>query len=150
MKTTNPKTNLKYKEWLSADEMHHNSKEWLSELEFVRDEHLFFKNLISSFTLQLIDKKNFAESKKLIKKLNISILENEELFNLIKNHENNLEIIIDEINQIEKETAYKTEHLELRFSIKKFLENYKELKVRLFNIIKDIKKTEKQKYLIES
>jgi hypothetical protein len=46
--------------------MHNNSKEWLSELNFIKDEHLFLEGLIKSFTLQLVDKNHFSENKKLL------------------------------------------------------------------------------------
>ncbi len=36
-------TSSKYVEWLSAEQMHLASKEWLSELLFIKDEHLFFE-----------------------------------------------------------------------------------------------------------
>ncbi|NNK40881.1 MAG: hypothetical protein HKP45_09540, partial [Winogradskyella sp.] len=55
-------TNPKMVEWLNADEMHDASKKWLSELEFVADEQLFFDDLIKSYTLQLIDSKYFNKS----------------------------------------------------------------------------------------
>ena len=40
------KTQVKYLEWLSADEMYEESKKWLSELSFIKDEHLFFEDII--------------------------------------------------------------------------------------------------------
>jgi len=38
-------TQARYVEWLSAEEMHKGSQEWLSELRFIKDEHLFLKIL---------------------------------------------------------------------------------------------------------
>ena len=61
MKTTH--TNAKHTEWLSADEMHFESKKWLSELEFCKEEQWFFEDLIRSYTLQILDNNHFEESK---------------------------------------------------------------------------------------
>ena len=65
-------TRARYVEWLSAEDMHKGSKEWLSELEFVKDEHLFFEDLIKSFTLQLINPEKFAHNKEIIDAINKS------------------------------------------------------------------------------
>lgn len=57
--------NPKFVEWFSAEVMHENSNEWLSELGYINDELLFFNDLIKSYTLQLIGSKHFNESKKI-------------------------------------------------------------------------------------
>ena len=148
MKTTHTERSIKFIEWLSAEDMHGNSKEWLSELEFIKDEHLFFEDLIKSFTLQLIDKKHFSDNRKVIKAINSSSKENEILIKVISKHENNLTVLIDGIDQPKEEQAYRNEHRNLTVIVHKFLKNFKLLKRQLFDIIKNIKKTEKQKHLL--
>lgn len=136
--------NLKYIEWQSAEDIHNTSKQWLSELEFIKDEHLFFSDLITTFTLQLINPEHFAKNKALINKISRSIKRNNQLIDEVKTHENDLKILVDGINQIEKEKAYIKRHKSLLTEIGTFLENYKSLKFRLFNLIKTIKKEEKR------
>tara|TARA_R110001606_G_scaffold398846_1_gene579218 strand:- start:790 stop:1230 length:441 start_codon:yes stop_codon:yes gene_type:complete len=145
MKTTHSNSSIKFIKWLSAEDMHNNSKEWLSELEFIKTEHLFLENIINSFALQLIDKIYFSDSKKIIEAINSSIRENEKLIKVIRKHENDLKIMIDEINQPKDEEEYKNEHRNITVIIHKFLKEYKLLKKDLFDMIK---KTQKQKRLI--
>tara|TARA_R110002073_G_scaffold13377_2_gene57130 strand:- start:67 stop:516 length:450 start_codon:yes stop_codon:yes gene_type:complete len=147
MKTT--QTSTKYVEWLSAETMHKNSINWLSDLEFMKDEQLFFDDLIKSFTLQLIDSKHFKKSKvitdtlsKLQKKTNL-------LVKYVKNHRNDLKIMVDGINQLKEEADYKNEHRRLIVEINDFVKEYRVLKTSLFGLIKTIKKEEKQKRLID-
>jgi len=147
MKTIHSNTN--YVEWLSADHMHEASKEWLSELMFIKDEHLFFEDLIKTNTLKLIDPENFSHSKEIIDAINKSEKENNLLIEAIKVHENKLEIMTDNIDEPELEKAYKKEHRELIIKISEFEKNYKTLKREFFEIIKNIKKQEKQKLLID-
>ena len=59
-----------------------------------------------------------------------------------------LKIMIDEINQPKDEKEYKNEHRNITVIIHKFLKEYKLLKKDLFDMIKNIKKTQKQKRLI--
>ena len=68
---------------------------------------------------------------------------------MVRNHENNLEVLVNEIDHPEKEEAYKEEHKTLLISFKNHLKEHRELKADLFYILKKIKKNEKQKRLID-
>ena len=138
-----------YIEWLSAEQMHEASIEWLSELRFIRDEHLFFEDLITTFTSPIISSGKFSDTKEIIDAIYKSEKENNALIEAIKTHENKLQIMVDGKNQLKEEKAYTTEHKNLIVTISGFLKNYKSLKAQLFKIIKDIKKEEKLKHLID-
>ena len=142
-------TQTRYVEWLGADEMHMASKEWLSELKFIKDEHLFFEDLIKSHTLQLIDPEKFSNNKEIIDAINRSQKKNNLLIEAVKVHENDLNIMVDGINQLIEEQAYKKEHKGLITEISEFKKYYQDLKTQLFEIIKRIKKQEKQRRLLD-
>ncbi len=147
MKTTQTEAN--YVEWLSASQMHEASKEWLSELRFIKDEHLFFEDLIKSFTLQLISPEKFSHNKEIIDAINRSQKKNNFFIEAVKVHESKLEIMVDGVNQLKEEEAYKKEHRDLIIKISEFKKNYRILKTQLFDILKTIKKEEKQRRLID-
>ena len=147
MKTT--QTNTKFTEWLSVKDIHNDSKEWVLELEFLKDEYLFFEDLMKSYTLQLIELQDYSKNKKIIDTISNYRKENDNLVKLIQEHQNKLEILVDDINEPKEEEAYKKGHKSLKSLVKKFLKENKELKLQLFNIIKKIKKIEKQKRLID-
>ncbi len=142
-------THTGYVEWLNADEMHKGSKEWLSQLEFLKDEHLFFEDLIKSYTLQLIQPEKFAHNKEIIDAINKSQKRNNLLIEAVKIHENGLQIMVDGIDQLKQEKAYKKEHRGLIIKICEFLMEYRSLKMELFDIIKNIKKEKKRGHLID-
>nr|WP_321244026.1 hypothetical protein [uncultured Psychroserpens sp.] len=141
-------TQVKYVEWLSADEMHQASQEWLSELRFIKDEHLFFEDLITSFTTLIIDSDRFSDTKEIIDVINRSQKQNNILIEAIKIHENELQIMVDGIDQIEEEKAYTKAHSDLIIAISEYTKEYKSLKTQLFEIIKSIKKEDKLRHLI--
>ena len=142
-------TQANYVEWLSASQMHEASKEWLSELRFIKDEHLFFEDLIKSFTLQLISPEKFSHNKEIIDAINRSQKKNNFFIEAVKVHESKLEIMVDGVNQLKEEEAYKKEHRDLIIKISEFKKNYRILKTQLFDILKTIKKEEKQRRLID-
>lgn len=140
---------LKYTEWLDADEMHEASKEWLSELNFIKDEHLFFEDLVTQFTSQLIAFGNFSSNKEIIDTINRSQRQNNTIIEAVKIHKNELQIMVDGIDQLEEEKAYTKEHSDLIVAITEFLKEYKSLKTQLFDIIKNIKKEDKNRHLLD-
>ncbi|GAA4940825.1 hypothetical protein GCM10023314_12110 [Algibacter agarivorans] len=139
----------KYQAWLSAESMHNMSAKWLSELKFAKDEQLFFNDLVKSYTLQLIDSKRFNESKKIIDQLSALQKKTDSLIETVIKHEKGLKIMVDGIDQIEEENAYKDEHTKLIIKISKFLAKYRTLKTQLFSLVKAIIKEGKQKRLLQ-
>lgn len=140
---------IKYEAWLSVETMHNNSHKWLSELKFAKDEQLFFDDLVKSYTLQLIDSKHFAESKKVVDKLGALQKETETLLKTVQNHEKGIKVMVDGVNELEKEDAYRNKHAKLIIVISNFLEKYRTLKTELFSLIKGIIKEGKQKRLLQ-
>lgn len=147
MKTKQAK--VKYQAWLSTETMHNDSLRWLSELRFIKDEQLFFNDLIKSYTLQLIDSKHFAESKEIIPLLSAFPKETNTHINKVIEHEKGLKIMVDGVNQLEEENAYKNEHTKFIITVNEFLEKYRTLKTKLFSLIKSIIKEGKQKRLLQ-
>ena len=148
MKTTKRKVK-KYEAWLSPETMHKGSLNWLSELRFAKDEQLFFDDLVKSYTLQFIDSKHFKESKKIVDQLSTQQRETDVLIDTIVNHEKGLNIMVDGIDQLKEENAYKDEHGKLIIQVSLFLKNYRTLKSELFTLIKSIIKEGKQKLLLQ-
>ncbi|WP_396602005.1 hypothetical protein [Algibacter sp. R77976] len=139
----------KYEAWLSSETMHNSSINWLSELRFAKDEALFFDDLVKSYTLQLIDSKHFSESKKIVDQLSVLQNETNVLIDTVINHEKGLKIMVDGVDNIKEENAYKQEHGKLIVTISEFLNKYRTLKSQLFALVKNILKEGKQKRLLQ-
>lgn len=125
--------------------MHVMSLSWLSELNFITDEHYFFNDLITSYTHELIDSKSFSKNKNLIDKLSKVLKNNESLIEEIRIHENNLKIMVDGIDQLDEEKKYKENHRKLDQQLGEHLANYKNIKSELFQQMKHILKKKKQR-----
>lgn len=134
-------------EWYSADELHKSSQDWLVEMEFIKNEQLFFEDLIKSSALKLINSIGFEKNSYLIDALKTSQKQNNSLIMAIKKHDKNLKIMVDGIDQPEEERLYKKEHRNIMTKINEYLKEYKILKTQLFTILKDVLKKDKQKSL---
>ncbi len=125
-----------YIEWFDAQEMHEHSKEWFSELSFIKEEHLFLNNLITSFIIKSLDKKDFERLEDFKK----SIAENQRrvipLLKRVQKHMNQLEIIMDEVNQLEMEKAYKKTHKKLLMEVNQLGIDFRTIKQRGYSKLK--------------
>ncbi|WP_190810992.1 hypothetical protein [Flagellimonas sp. S3867] len=137
-----------YAEWLSADEMHRASLDWLSELHFCADEQMFLNGLVKSYTLQLTDKSIFGESKKLVNNLLDHEKQLVKLVAQVQAHERLLQIMIDDVDQIKMEKAYMETHNDLTNDAHQYLVDYRNLKKKLFALLSKIMKSQKQKRLL--
>jgi L-cysteine desulfidase len=138
----------KYFEWLSASEMHQVTLNWYSELNFIKEEQFFFDDLIKSYTHQLINSNHFEASKLMVEKLDWFQKDTELLIEIVKTHRNSLQILVDGINQLDKEAAYKKEHKLLVDKLASFKESYALFKKSFFDFIKNIIKEDKQNRLL--
>ena len=142
------KTKAKYQEWLSPGIIHKATLNWLSELNFIQDENLFFDDLIKSYTLQLIEAKHFNEGKVITDELKEIKKETNRILEVVTMHEKALQILVDGIDQVKEEEAYRKEHLRLIIDVSNFQKKHREIKKRIFKLIKNILKEGKQKRLL--
>jgi hypothetical protein len=138
----------RYIEWIGPEEMHRTSLLWLSELRFMKDEQLFLNNLIKHYTVQLVDSKIFGKSKVIVTALTDLEKQVISLMKKVQAHENKLEIMIDDVDQIELEKAYRDTHRELSSRMEHYKEEYMEIKTKLFDLVSSVLKKEKQKRLL--
>ncbi len=138
----------RYIEWISPDDMHSETIQWISELKFVKVEQLFLNNLVKHYTIQLADEKNYAKSKEIVGAILDAENEVKILMKKIQAHENQLEIMVDDIDQPKMERAYKETHKELMLEMQRYLKRYRGLKKQLFSLISKVIKKGKQQRLL--
>lgn len=138
----------RYIEWISPEDMHAETVEWMSELKFAQDEQRFLNSLVKHYTLQLVGGHNYAKSKELVGSILDAENELEKLLKEVQLHENQLEILVDDVDQPKMEQAYKETHKELTGHMQNYLERYRDLKKRLFNLITVVMKKDKQNRLL--
>ncbi|MCM4152663.1 hypothetical protein DHD05_13780 [Arenibacter sp. N53] len=135
-------------EWLDPNEMHEASLKWMSELKFIRDEQLFLNDLVKSYTLQLTDSEVFTESKEIIGAITTAEKEVIILMKKVQAHENQLEIMLDQIDQLKLEKEYTETHWELNTEMNSYSVHYRELKSRLFKLVTKVMKKDKRNRLL--
>ena len=138
----------RYIEWISPEDMHTETVQWLSELYFVKDEQQFLNSLVKHYTSELADEKIYEKSKAIVGSILDAENEAETLVKKVQVHENQLDIMVDDIDQPRMERAYKETHKELMLEMGSYLEEYRGLKKELFSLISKVIKKEKQSRLL--
>ncbi|WP_299210173.1 hypothetical protein [uncultured Dokdonia sp.] len=139
---------FKYLEWHSPEEIHETTIKWQSELDFIEIEWHFLQELLSDNTLLLLSETDFEKTKKLISELVSYKKVIPEIRQLLEQHRNDLEVLVDGINERQKEKAFKDRHLLLELKINDFNEQYRQVKNAIFDVMKTSLKKRKQKTLL--
>ncbi|MER3318285.1 MAG: hypothetical protein RIB79_08330 [Allomuricauda sp.] len=138
----------KFREWFSADELHEESKKWFSELKFAKDEQKFLNNMVKDYTLDIIDSDMFQTIQPVVESLNKSEKDLVDLFKKVQLHENQLQIMVDDVNQEKMEEAYLDTHNDLAMEVQDYFETYRDSKTKIFDIVSNVIKRKKQKRLL--
>ena len=136
------------KDWFgrskSIEELHHDSRNWLSEIQFVNYEMKFLYNLLTSNYIELLSSGLDIKVKELFKKIAIEKKSGNALSKLILEHEKILSDLI-QTNSVTSNKNYLETHKKFEIEITIFLGRYKELKMEIFKIIERIMRKKGQK-----
>lgn len=143
------KTKMK-KDWFgrekSTDELHNDSKVWISEINLIKDEIRFLEHLLSAnyidFLAAGLHKKIEENVKQISLQKNLGI----ELQDLIREQEK----ILSELIKTESVTVninYIENHKKLEVEVNIYIKKYKELKQQIFKVVENVMKKKDQKKL---
>ncbi|RXP63593.1 hypothetical protein EC396_01960 [Lutibacter sp. HS1-25] len=131
----------------SVQELHNDSIEWISEINFINDEIRFLEHLLSAKYIdclaaglykkidEFVDK--LKEQKTIGKTLKVIIREQEAiLLNLINN------------DSVSSNKNYLENNKKLEFEMDNYIKKYRRLKKQIFKIVENIMKQKDQKKLV--
>lgn len=144
------KTKLK-KNWLgrekSVEELHNDSRQWISEIKFIDDEIRFLEHLLSSKYIDCLDAGLFTKIEALVTQISDEKIAGKTLIEIINNHET---ILVDLIknNNVESNKNYLQTHKNIGREIYIYTKKYKKIKKEIFDIVENVMKQKGQKKLI--
>jgi hypothetical protein len=139
--------NITYKivQWSTPEELHAECLEWVSQLKFIRDEQRFLDELIKKYTISLILKDVYEDFLKLVGELKTEEKELAKLLKRVKEHKNNIEVLLDRTIDEREGAAYKEIHYYLKVEVYSYNQKYRKIKSKLFKKIKEFMKRERRK-----
>ena len=140
--------NYRYIEWKTPDEMHFSSLQWKSELNFIKDEHRFFEDMLKEYTMPIIESHLFSRIKELIEQLSLSQKELKILEKRVNQHINRLRRLLEDVDEPKEGRVYRQEHKSILNDVVHYSRQYKRLKKEIFESVGKAMKQQKQKRLL--
>jgi len=78
--------------------MHFSSLQWQSEINFIKDEHRFFEDMLKEYTMPIIESNLFSRIQKLIEQLTASEKELKTLQEQVNDHTNRLQRLVENVD----------------------------------------------------
>lgn len=136
------------KEWKSGSEMHEDARNWISELEFITNEHQFFEDLLATYFLKISNKAHYLQGKELVQELGENRKRNSDMLREVMDHNNHLIVLLDGKNDLEKEEEVKEQHRDLEGRMNEHHRAFRELKTHIFSLIGEIIKEVRREHLL--
>lgn len=133
----------------SIDHLLAKTKKWTSEIEFIKVEQEFLKEILTEHILSLCETHNFQTAKLLLNGIGHEQKLGDELLVNIREHAINLSLLIENI-YLKREDNFRQHHEDLKVEVKNYIENFKYLKKQVFELVLLIMKIEKQHRLLSS
>lgn len=131
----------------SIEYLHSKTQSWISEIEFIKIEQDFLKELLAEHIMGLCDTNNFSKAKLFLNGINHEAILGETLKESIKEHQINLALLIESI-YLKKENLFRENHEFLKTELRNYIDNFKYIKEQVFELILLIMKKEKQHKLL--
>ncbi|MBK5209359.1 MAG: hypothetical protein JJE44_07625 [Flavobacteriaceae bacterium] len=138
------------KDWFgrekSTEELHHDSKLWVSELQLIKDEIRFLEHLLSANYIDVLaiglHKKIEENVKQIADQKNIGTT----LLGLINDQEKILDDLIRN-NSATGNINFIENHKKLEIEVNAYINKYKDLKQQIFKIVENVMRKKEQKKL---
>ena len=139
------------KDWLGREkttqELHNDSKIWISEINFINDEMRFLEHLLSSKYIDCLSSGLYKKIEISVKKISEEKKVGKTLLELILKQENIMSQLIKNDSVTSNKNFLET-HNKLETEIDDYIKKYKRLKKQIFEIVEKVMKKKEQKKLL--
>ncbi len=130
------------------NELHEEVQLWIKELDFIKDEHNFLKQLLSTHFLELSTKSSYDLTKRKIELLKATDQKRKEIQVELLSHDQNIAKLYKSFKEEDLEKLVQ-EHEKCKQEVKLLELNFRYTKKKIFRVIKDILKAHNQKLLLQ-
>ncbi len=132
----------------SIGRLHAKSQQWISEIDFIKIEQNFLKELLTEHIIGLCKTHHYDQAKMLLNGIEHEAKLGNKLIGSIKEHKINLALLLENI-QLKNETKFRDNHKLLKVEVKNYIENFKYIKEQVFELVLLIMKNEKERKLLQ-
>lgn len=141
------------KEWFgrekSVDELHHDSKIWISEINLIKDEIRFLEHLLSENYIDFLAAGLHKKIEDSVKQISLQKNIGTTLQELINSQEKILAELI-KYESVSGNKNYLESHKKLEKEVGAYIKKYKDLKQHIFKVVEEVMRKKDQKKLPET
>jgi len=130
-----------------AQELHNDSKLWLSEIDFISDEIRFLEHLLSAKYIDCLSAGLYQKIEEFVYKISEQKKVGETIRIVINEQETILLDLIQK-NNVNSNKNYLENHKKLEFEVNYYSKKYKRLKRQIFEIVENVMKNKDRKKLV--
>ncbi|MDO9594170.1 MAG: hypothetical protein Q7J19_04165 [Lutibacter sp.] len=138
------------KDWFgrekSVDELHHDSKLWVSEINLIKDEIRFLEHLLSANYIDFLAAGLHKKIEESVKEISLQKNIGTTLLEVIRSQDKILAELI-KYESISGNKNYLESHKKLEIEVTSYIGKYKELKQGIFKVVENVMKKKDQKKL---
>lgn len=131
----------------NIERLHSKTQQWISEIEFIKIEQNFLKELLSEHIIGLCETHNYDKAKMFLNGIAHETELGNKLIASVKEHKINLALLLENI-QLKNETKFRENHKLLKMEVKNYIENFRYIKEQVFELVLLIMKNEKERKLL--
>jgi hypothetical protein len=143
------KTKMK-KDWFgrekSTDELHHDTKLWVSEINLIKDEIRFLEHLLSENYIDFLAAGLHKKIEDSVKQISVQKNVGNTLLEVI-NSQNKILAELIKYESVSSNQNYLESHKKLEIEVNSYIHKYKELKQQIFKVVENVMKKKDQKKL---
>ncbi|MBE0423096.1 MAG: hypothetical protein IBX66_04075 [Lutibacter sp.] len=141
------------KDWFgrekSIDELHHDAKIWVSEINLIKDEIRFLEHLLSEKYIDFLAAGLHKKIEDSVKQISVQKNIGTTLLEVI-NSQNKILAELIKYDSVSGNQNYLESHKKLEIEVNSYINNYKALKQRIFKVVENVMKKKDQKKLTVS
>lgn len=130
----------------STNELHHDYKLWVSEINFIKDKIRFLEHLLSVKYIDFLAAGLHEKIEQSVKEISVKKNTGTTLQELINNQEKILAQLIKSENALSNKN-YLESHKKLEIEVTNYIKKYKDLKQHIFKVVEIVMKKKDQKKL---
>jgi len=130
-----------------AQELHNDSKLWLSEIDFINDEIRFLEHLLSAKYIDCLSAGLYQKIDEIVHKISEQKKVGETI-RIVINEQGAILLDLIQKNNVTSNKNFLENHKKLEFEVNYYSKKYKRLKRQIFEIVESVMKNKDRKKLV--
>ena len=118
----------------SIERLQAKTQQWISEIEFIKIEQNFLKELLAEHIIGLCTTDNYTKCRLFLNGIEHETSLGNKLIESLKEHKINLALLLENI-YLKKEDTFRNNHKLLKIEVNNYIENFKYIKEQVFELV---------------